>query len=137
MNINKLIQITHKIIKLKIKSTTEKVQTYVKSSQQNRVRPLGWFLRSLPELFLRGISIHGTDPEQAVAELFRNVGQVTRLRTDHTALVDQAQGGEEARDLALGEQGDDVAHVEKAGAAQNLAHGDQWDATSSQIPSSL
>ena len=41
MNINKLIQITHKIIKLKIKSTTEKVQTYVKSSQQNRVRPLG------------------------------------------------------------------------------------------------
>lgn len=91
MNINKLIQITHKIIKLKIKSTTEKVQTYVKSSQQNRVRPLGWFLRSLPELFLRGISVHWTDPKQAVAELFRDIGQVSGLRTDNHSVINQTE----------------------------------------------
>ena len=40
LNINKLIQIAHKMINLKIKSTKEKVQTHVKSSQQDRVRPL-------------------------------------------------------------------------------------------------
>ena len=91
MNINKLIQITHKIIKLKIKSTTEKVQTYVKSSQQNRVRPLGWFLRSLPELFLRGVSVHWTDPKQAVAELFRDIGQVSGLRTDNHSVINQTE----------------------------------------------
>ena len=91
MNINKLIQMTHKIINLKNKSQKEKVQTHVKSSQQNRVRPLGGFLRSLPELFLRGISVHRADPEQAVAELFRDIGEISGLRADHHSVINQTE----------------------------------------------
>ena len=91
MNINKLIQIAHKMINLKNKSTKEKVQTHVKSSQQNRVRPLGWFLRSLPELFLRGVPVHWTDPEEAVAELLRDIGQVSGLRTDNHSVINQTE----------------------------------------------
>ena len=91
MNINKLIQITHKIINLKAKSTKEKVQTHVKSSQQNRVRPLGGFLRGLPELFLRGISVHWTDPEEAVAELFGDIGEISGLRADDHSVINQTE----------------------------------------------
>ena len=79
------------MINLKIKSTKEKVQTHVKSSQQNRVRPLGGFLRSLPELFLRGVPVHWTDPEQAVAELLRDIGQVSGLRADHHSVINQTE----------------------------------------------
>ena len=91
MNINKLIQIAHKIINLKNKSTKEKVPTHVKSSQQNRVRPLGWFLRSLPELFLRSISVHWTDPKEAVAELFGNIGEISGLRADDHSVINQTE----------------------------------------------
>ena len=91
MNINKLIQIAHKIINLKSKSTKEKVQTHVKSSQQNRVCPLGGFLRGLPELFLRGVPVHRTDPEQAVAELLGDVGEISGLRADNHSVINQTE----------------------------------------------
>ena len=91
MNINKLIQIAHKIINLKNKSTKEKVPTHVKSSQQNRVRPLCWFLSSLPELFLRSVSVHWTDPEQAVAELLGDIGEISGLRADDHSVINQTE----------------------------------------------
>ena len=82
---------TRKMINLKNKSHKEKVQTHVKSSQQNWVRPLGWFLRSLPELFLRGVPVHRTDPEQAVAELLRDIGEISGLRADHHSVINQTE----------------------------------------------
>ena len=65
--------------------------TYMKSPQQDWIRSFCWLFSSFPKLFLRSISVHGADSEQAVPELLGDVSQVPRLRTNHTSVINKAR----------------------------------------------
>ena len=65
--------------------------TYMKPSQQDWIRPFCGFFCCFPKLLLRGISVHGTDSEQAVPELLGDVGQVPRLGAYNATVINQAE----------------------------------------------
>lgn len=62
----------------------------MKALEKIRVRVGAALLGRVPELFLGRVSIHGADLDKAVAELFRRIVEVARLRTHHGTVIDQA-----------------------------------------------
>ena len=63
----------------------------MKSPEQHWVRPLRGLLGRLPELFLRGVPVHGTDSEETIPELLWNVREISRLRADHHSVINQTE----------------------------------------------
>lgn len=95
-------------------------------------------LRRLPELLLSRVAVHGTDLEQAVAELLRRRAEIASLGADDRSVIDEAknmvkvrvviamqlsispQGRQKSGNDAFGKYRHDVADVQEAGAPHQV-----------------